>query len=300
MESKKSRILFIDQLKGFAILLVVIGHIYVYVLGSHSALEYKWLSTFHMHLFMFMAGLVAYKPVVCFNLSDCCSFLKKKAVALLLPFIFVGLFYSWLIGDVGSLFTSLMHNGYWFLLVLFEIFIIYCIAQYILVRYNSQNKVYKDLLVYILLYLVIAVPYVFNFVSGTLKACLSWQFFNHYYPYFILGVLIRKYSTFENLLYKNYVYTIVLFIYIFSFSVYIKYSVHYLLYFMPVMAILAFYYLFRRYSSNLVGGKILGFLGTKTLDIYVLHFLFLSPAFYSLKILCRILYFRCSELYCMH
>lgn len=55
----KSRIHYIDRLKGFAILLVIMGHVYGMALDLTNEIVYKVICSFHMPLFMFLSGLVA-------------------------------------------------------------------------------------------------------------------------------------------------------------------------------------------------------------------------------------------------
>lgn len=50
------RIDYIDRMKGFAIFLVVMGHL---SFSGISTVMSPWISSFHMSLFMFLSGLVA-------------------------------------------------------------------------------------------------------------------------------------------------------------------------------------------------------------------------------------------------
>lgn len=60
----KQRIDYIDRMKGMAIFLVVMGHVYGMVFNQGEDITYKWISSFHMPLFMFLSGLVACSGVV--------------------------------------------------------------------------------------------------------------------------------------------------------------------------------------------------------------------------------------------
>lgn len=51
-----NRILQIDVLKGFAILLVVLGHA-IYETYSENNIVFRMIYSFHMPLFMFLSGL---------------------------------------------------------------------------------------------------------------------------------------------------------------------------------------------------------------------------------------------------
>ena len=45
-------------MKGMAIFLVVIGHVYGMVFNQGEDITYKWISSFHMPLFMFASGFI--------------------------------------------------------------------------------------------------------------------------------------------------------------------------------------------------------------------------------------------------
>ena len=49
---------YIDRLKGLAILLIVMGHVYGMALDLTGNVAYRVISSFHMSLFMFLSGLV--------------------------------------------------------------------------------------------------------------------------------------------------------------------------------------------------------------------------------------------------
>lgn len=57
---KKIRIQYIDRLKGLAIILVVMGHIFGFSQPDDPIT--KFIYTFHMPLFMFLSGLVITTP----------------------------------------------------------------------------------------------------------------------------------------------------------------------------------------------------------------------------------------------
>lgn len=55
-----SRIPYIDALRGFAILLVIAGHVIQTLYGT-DGLVFRYIYSFHMPLFMFLSGFVSYK-----------------------------------------------------------------------------------------------------------------------------------------------------------------------------------------------------------------------------------------------
>lgn len=73
------RISYIDQLKGIAILLVVLGHVIGYNNCEDSFL-WRFIYSFHMPLFMFISGYVAQMTfrIERFGWNETISFLIKK------------------------------------------------------------------------------------------------------------------------------------------------------------------------------------------------------------------------------
>lgn len=59
----KERILWIDELKGFTIFLVIIGHILISRFLPQFQLFHTVIYSFHMPLFMFLSGIFSYKAL---------------------------------------------------------------------------------------------------------------------------------------------------------------------------------------------------------------------------------------------
>lgn len=130
---KKERIVLIDLLKGFGILLMVVGHV------AFSENLNHYIYTFHMPLFFLVSGFVS-KPVS----SSFGGYVKKLARQLLIPFGFFGLSFGMLFYvAVGS--TTLGHlamnflapnvvpfdwcGAVWFLMSLFVVKVLFGALQ---------------------------------------------------------------------------------------------------------------------------------------------------------------------------
>lgn len=161
------RIEIIDYLKGYAILLVMLGHTiqssYIDFDNNHV---FRFIYSFHMPLFMFLSGYVISLPPL--------NSLKKIFVRLIVPFIFWGLFsYLLKLGewnhnrDFVFLFTH-PDNGLWFLYILYLINFWYVIS-FIVFKINK----YIGVFVCLLLFLIFS----------------RYGLFEVYFKYFILGVI---------------------------------------------------------------------------------------------------------------
>ena len=55
-----NRINYIDRMKGLAILVVVLAHVYLFAFGMGNSAVFRFCISFEMPLFMFVSGFVAY------------------------------------------------------------------------------------------------------------------------------------------------------------------------------------------------------------------------------------------------
>lgn len=133
------RINIYDNMKALAIILVVMGHINEFSLGRTNPLWFHFYDSFHMSIFFFVSGLFLFKK---FDFSEkiteiskkLCSQYSKRFFQLILPFVIVGILYSYVSSEsVVSIFNG--HElRFWFLPSLaIDIFITYCV--YFLFRF---------------------------------------------------------------------------------------------------------------------------------------------------------------------
>ena len=114
------RIEYIDNIKGFAILLVVMGHQiacwfddYESILSdstSNDMLMWKLIYSFHMPLFMFCSGLFQLVATHDTSIHDYGKMLGRRFKTLMIPYFFSGTLLWFLTGSMSS---------YWYLLFLF-------------------------------------------------------------------------------------------------------------------------------------------------------------------------------------
>lgn len=136
----KERLRYFDILKGIAIFMVVMGHVLAMgVRGIDSAPLFKFIGQIHMPLFFFISGWLAWRPKA--------PTLLPKAKRLLLPMIAVSTLWIFYFPTTGiespfdstfdGLWGDTFKNGYWFTLVLFEIFVLYVPVWHMFRRCNG-------------------------------------------------------------------------------------------------------------------------------------------------------------------
>lgn len=134
------RLVYIDILKGIAIILVVMGHMFVPYTDYLQSPVNQMIYSVHMPLFIFLSGLV-------FRLSQSKKVIRttiiKRVLSLLLPFFCFSAVYCFSknISYIDMLLKNELHNGYWFTLVLFEIILISIIVEYVLTFIKQGGKI---------------------------------------------------------------------------------------------------------------------------------------------------------------
>lgn len=268
------RISFIDKLKGTAILFVVMGHVAEYSFGIKETIFNQFYASFHMPLFMFLSGLFAYKSFEHWNISESISFIKKKFLRVMLPFLTIGGLYM-------LLFTTDLVNGYtktcavyWFFPALFYCMIAGLIIGIILHRIGGGIIADLTLAVFIItlnqflrkdifgLRIMQDIPYFENYVAM--------------YPFFYFGVLCARHKTIGNLAFRStWVYTISLVLYVIA-MICLEGERK----FTGVFAIVILSQLFMKHDKYIP--SFIAKTGTYSLEIYAFHW-FLLPQFPSLQ-----------------
>ena len=265
-------------------ILVVMLHVASYCLykggypSEHSV--HKYLIQIRMPMFFFISGFVLYKANVVWNTKQVISFFRKKIpVQLLSPFVFFALFaYSRGISIIdGSIDASKL--GYWFTFVLFIFYVFY-----VSVRFCVRNK-YAD---YILLAIGLVLftvdhPTIYDAIplSREVKeflCILNWQCF----IFFVLGTLTKKYfSQVEKILDNTPLLAICIVVYFLvnGFMSLIPIDNRIIPYLLSFPGLVALFSFFRKkqayFSKQNAFGRSLQYIGRRTLDIYLIHFLML-------------------------
>ena len=134
------RLPYVDILKGIAIVLVVVGHVFGFFVPYHDGMGsvvHRVIYSFHMPLFMALAGYVA-RLVFCGSLW---AEWLKKARTLMLPWVCMSTGYVLLqygTEDSSLLLSMEARKGYWFLVTLFAI---HCVVIIINVVMNWMTEV---------------------------------------------------------------------------------------------------------------------------------------------------------------
>lgn len=169
-----------DNLRAYAIILVVIGHVLQFNLKNYESLYlYKVIYSFHMPLFIFISG---YFAVYSINKYD--SFFKfgiKKIRELLVPYLIFGVPYlmffetNYSLSTITTTLFTRPEECYWFLFSLFLIQLFF----YINYKLFSKNK-------------IIGFVFILFLLSIPLKK-FTFSITKYLYLFYLLGVLCSQY-----------------------------------------------------------------------------------------------------------
>ena len=284
MEKMTNRIEYLDALRGFVMLLVVLGHVPMYCYHHLSGISFSAIpSTFHLALFFFISGwfVKVRLPFTVYSLQ----IFKKKFVQLVVPTVVFYLLFCWMnnIDIVENLWSDKYKAGYWFCIVLFGFYLKLTITSTI----TKTERVGGALLVLLLALAMMMLNT--NMVTDMLARynipnilCLQqWQ----YFVFFYMGHLAHRYQeTFFSWLDNGRVMAVAVVAFFGSLLLWYQQPMNLaeikltFLLWGGLGTVLSFAF-FRKYeglfSQETRMGRWLQYVGQRTLDVYLLHFFFL-------------------------
>lgn len=284
------RITYIDGLRGFTMFLVVFWHILALGFGVEESVLGSFFRTFRMPTFFFISGFIGYKVLTKFAASTTISLLKKKTFVQLVPTAIVFSFYKLCMGDSPLSFFERGLVGYWFTLVLFEMFLFFYITSF-LVNKKGGSVLQNCIYVLVVLFSGILGLYFHHLQDRAPQVVriLSIGNFFVYLPFFCTGLMVKKYK--EDLLpiiTNKYSFATLFSIFAIGFLLIINvlskeshpilfyFFSEYLLRFSGLFLIFdIFYHSASFFDSETKLSRVMRFIGGRTLDIYLLHYFFI-------------------------
>lgn len=134
-----NRIDYIDSMRGFAIICVLIGHVLLFVIANKESFWFNLVDSFQMPLFFFISGLMAYSTRKN-KQHEFWSKINGKFLNIFLPTIVTGGLYIIIFQcDLWAALVDQYKYGYWFTWVLFELFVIYYVIEMLVMRFKSAG-----------------------------------------------------------------------------------------------------------------------------------------------------------------
>lgn len=272
----------LDAIRGFAILLVVMGHAIAWnysdwhevcIFNQTQSKEYMiggivWqlIYSFHMALFFMVSGYLS--GISAITKDNVISRIRTKTIRLLIPYLTTGFLIYFVRGNWG----------YWFLLTLYEMSIVWMFLNVVLRKLNPSSVLWKDVIIMALTYGFLrglsVIPVIATYVDANLLK---------YFIPFCFGCLMCRHSVVERFVRHKNVYTIciVLFSLLFISRYLTAYPLLYTVvekvnFFCSISALCACIVVFSTFMNgvNCKAENMLSYLGKVSMPIFILHILF--------------------------
>lgn len=280
----KNRLIWIDKLKGFLIILVIVGHSIANIIGNTAANnDYLWclIYSFHMPAFIAVSGYLQYRPNS-MNRQPIGPQIRRRFSQLLVPFFVWSAAYFAVRGRIESFLNCIImpNSTFWFLWALFFICVIFAVFDELSYKLKVRHEIAMG-----------GASVLFAFILIMLKDIheLGIQYVLYYFIFYIIGYYIHKYD----LTTKRAMPLLLLSAIWFLLASY--WRPHILPSFVPLTGgsatMLRFVYKFvvalvavvamlsiapRIMNGNNVAGMVLTWLGKFSLGIYVIHLTFID------------------------
>ncbi len=300
------RIEWVDCLKGFLILTVIFGHLCTCfwctptVWGNaHEMAFYDVIYSFHMPAFFFISGFV--------SATGEGGKLLSRFFQLVIPSLIISSIFFYSTGGIDNLISlwkdSPVDSRYWFCFILFEVCLTFVLFDFFVQKTpftssNSKTIIYIILALGLLLLFLILKKYLPILATKFPFGYIG--FFNvlKYTPWLLAGVIAKlQKELFLRIINTNWLMSCIFILYIILlvYGTEDYFSMSFVKFLKFVNAFFAILILFRVFSmsqnffsSNNRIGRIMVYVGQRTLPIYLVHYFFiegmrnLSPAFREL------------------
>lgn len=295
----KPRIEYIDAMRGFTMIMVVLYHIKLNNFSgpADNTLFTLILMSFIMPLFFFISGFCTYKYNTCIlKLQPLVTSLKNKIQIYVIPTLIIGLVYTYIVTKQNwyDFIIDDLKLGYWFTIALLEMFLIYYLICFLTKKWTIKEN-FRPLFIALIgtslcMYLALSPIRRFSMLTEWCDAT-SFTRTCQYFIYFVTGIIASKYRNyFFNAQSNKYISAIV--IVLFSLLIYYQFTIldfnswvieKFFTRISPVIlglcGIFIVFNFFRTYQDCFTKeskiGQILQYIGRRTLDIYLLHYFFI-------------------------
>lgn len=298
---KKPRMEWLDALRGFTMIMVVANHVcnFAFELPNHVSSSMQFFVLFRMPLFFFVSGFLAYKASLMWDFSTLCRLTLKKVRVQTIPTVVFFLIGAAIIGNkflptVTNWLGQTAKGGYWFTIVLLYMFIIYYLFCYLESKLRRKSWIPITLLFVISMcfYETCYQPRYFSWAFGHRGApnmLVNYTSLNQlfiYFPFFLYGNIVRRYwNHWQKLFDSKWFFPIIIVILVFAGLDSRKWHIMRMAWAIVPLTLARFTLLtivfmyFRHYhhylTSQTVVGRSMQYIGRRTLDIYLIHYLFM-------------------------
>lgn len=306
--NNSNRIEWLDAMRGFTMILVVayhVAHISFGVTDKYSSVQ-PLLVLFRMPLFFFVSGFLAYKAKAVWTGRYLLSLSWKKMKVQVIPaFIFLCVSILLLHKSFPTTFVSDMKSptkgGYWFTWVLLHMFLIYYLFSYCEAKLRALAKrqhwrsslswlpIASLWLIFLSLYAINYMPPVMKLIPPDTQAFLRHSSLIQtaiYMHFFLFGNIVHRYwSKCQRLMDTSWFFPTVAIVAFISAGDFLQWHKLRLMwaniphtlasYSLLMIVVMTFRHYGTHFTDSTLMGRSLKYIGTRTLDIYLIHFLLL-------------------------
>ena len=275
---KKQRLEWLDAMRGFTMILVVANHVgaMAFEIPRGVSTSLQFLVLFRMPLFFFVSGFLAYKASQVWNLATFGQLVGKKLRVQIIPTVVFFLLAAMLLtkdlwATVPDWLSLPTKGGYWFTIVLLYMFLVYYVFAYL----ESKLRV-KSWIPITLLFLVSLAFY---------ESCYLPKYFTWAFGWRGRPNEFMNYSSLTLLFHSRWFYPVIVVVVIFAAMDTLKWHTLRMAWAILPLTLARFILLtmvvmyFRHYQEYFTKFSVMGaslqYIGRRTLDIYLIHYLFL-------------------------
>ena len=291
---QSNRLEWIDAMRGFTMLMVVANHVsgMSFLEDPKTSPAMSLLVLFRMPLFFFVSGFVAYKASFSWSIPDTVRLLWKKVRIQIVPtFFFLCAFLVIRHKDFVESFIKTIHSpyksGYWFTLVLLYMFVIYYAVSMVTRKLKYRNAVMVGVwILSIVVYESAFMPKYFQYPKEKFMLTTSLIQLVLYLQFFLCGNVVHRYwNGIQRMFDSKWFFPVLTVVAFFSCADILRWHSLRMMWtnlpktvamYATMFVVLMFFRHYERsFTKDRVLGKCMQYVGTRTLDVYLLHYIFM-------------------------
>ena len=250
-------------------LMVVMGHVLLFSLKIEHTALIGIIGICEMPLFFVVSGYLTHKERE-ENFKRMLSRLLIRSRTLLVPLVVWSIVRNICDGTVSYSLSDIYRGGYWFFLALWWCDVLNMFSAYLSKKFRLGML--GDALLYGFVYAVILLGRIKNIDLGGVLPVQSVQY---YFPFFVMGLLMRKYQFLNGMVLNKYSYAVGMSLLIIGW--YFSFIESFVIWFVAALgAVVVVWMACREINSDLKVARILSIVGMNTLPIYAIHYLFIG------------------------
>lgn len=292
----KTRLEWIDAMRGFTMIMVVANHVMTKGFDENIKLSssLSFLLLFRMPLFFFISGFLAYKADFLWTTHRLGMMIWKKTKIQVIPaLVFLCISLVMLKPDFADGFISAMKSptkgGYWFTWSLLHMFVLYYTFSFVESKWNKRNSwvpIATLWFVSLFTYATLYMPSWFTYHKDLFFDYSSLNMTMMHFHFFLFGVIVRRYwCGWQRLFDSKWFLPIVVVVVFFCLADFFKWHTLQFqwrnlprttsMYLLMLIVFIFFRHYKDSFTKNTRIGSLLQYIGVRTLDIYLIHFLFI-------------------------